>query len=160
MTVVITDVLAVIPVLSPSSRDGPAGGAVKVMRVERSAGVKRDHVPTVQHPRRVRALTSSKMGTTRADANGVVANLCNPKIGALFAALLPGFTPAGTSVPGLSLQLRALVRRRNQTPDGCRRRHVQPRGGLVRSLNLQRRMETFRGLVLVAFGIRFATETR
>lgn len=65
--------------------------------------MKRDRVPTVQHPHRVRALTSSKMRTTRADANGVVVNRCNPKIGAFFAAFLPGFTPARTSVPGLSL---------------------------------------------------------
>src|SRR5271166_4281636 len=42
-------------------------------------------------------------GPWRAYANGVVSNMCNPKIGVFFVAFLPGFIPTGTSVHELSL---------------------------------------------------------
>lgn len=103
---------------------------------------------------------AAAVGPGRAYLNGVISNMCNPKIGAFFVAFLPGFIPAGHSVRELSLLygiwfaletglwLVVLV-------------WMVGRGVTWLSrAKIQRRMERLTGLVLIGFGIRLATEVR
>src|ERR1035441_5805353 len=112
-------------------------------------------------PRRRRGASSLlEVGLGRAYLNGVISNLCNPKIGVFFVAFLPGFIPAGVSVREFSLLLgiwfvletalwlTALVSMAVRGMSWLRRPRVE------------RRLERLTGLVLIGFGIRLATESR
>jgi threonine/homoserine/homoserine lactone efflux protein len=108
-----------------------------------------------------RGLTGVRVtGLRRAYLNGVISNLCNPKIGAFFVAFLPGFIPARSSVREFSLLFGTWFA-------------LETGAWLIvlvwmvgRGVNwlsrpkIQRRMERLTGLVLIGFGIRLATETR
>lgn len=106
------------------------------------------------------AASVPQVGLGRAYLNGVISNLCNPKIGVFFVAFLPGFIPAGVSVREFSfllgiwfvletgLWLTALVSMAVRGMSWLRRPAVQ------------RRLERLTGLVLIGFGIRLATESR
>jgi threonine/homoserine/homoserine lactone efflux protein len=96
----------------------------------------------------------------RTYVNGVVSNLCNPKIGVFFVAFLPGFMPPGVSVREFSfvlgiwfvietgIWLSAMV-------------WMVGRGvSWFRRPKIQRRLERLTGLVLIGFGLRLATESR
>jgi threonine/homoserine/homoserine lactone efflux protein len=100
------------------------------------------------------------IGLRRAYLNGVISNLCNPKIAVFFVAFLPGFIPHGTSVRGFSLLLGVwfaletgvwLITLVWMTDRGV---------GWLRRPGIQRRLERLTGLVLVGFGVRLAIETR
>jgi threonine/homoserine/homoserine lactone efflux protein len=96
----------------------------------------------------------------RAYLNGVISNLCNPKIGVFFITFLPGFIPVSASVRELSLLLgvwfvvetgmwlAVLVWMVDRGVDWLRRPAVR------------RRLEQLTGLVLIGLGIRLATEIR
>ncbi|MGH8917126.1 MAG: LysE family translocator [Actinomycetes bacterium] len=92
--------------------------------------------------------------------NGVISNVCNPKIGVFFVAFLPGFIPSGVSVGEFSfllglwfavetgIWLAAIV-------------WMVVRGvGWLHRPGVQRKLERITGLVLIGFGVRLATETR
>ena len=105
-------------------------------------------------------LPPATVGLGRAYANGVVSNLCNPKIGAFFVAFLPGFIPVGEPVRELSLLfgmwfaletglwLIVLV--------------SMIGNGVVwfSRPKIRRHLERLSGLVLIGFGVRLATEAR
>jgi threonine/homoserine/homoserine lactone efflux protein len=100
------------------------------------------------------------LGLRRAYLNGVISNICNPKIAVFFVAFLPGFIPHGTSIRGFSLLLGIwfaletgvwLVTLVWMTNRGV---------GWLSRPGMQRRLERLTGLVLVGFGVRLAIETR
>ncbi len=96
----------------------------------------------------------------RAYANGVVSNLCNPKIGVFFVAFLPGFIPTGTSVREFSL-LFGLWFALETALWFCALVWMVDRSvGWLNRSKIERRLERLTGLVLIGFGIRLATETR
>ena len=96
----------------------------------------------------------------RAFVNGVISNACNPKIGVFFVAFLPNVMPAGAPAREVSLALGAWFALETGLwlaavvwmADHAKAWLSRPRW--------QRRLEQLTGLVLVAFGIRVATEGR
>jgi threonine/homoserine/homoserine lactone efflux protein len=104
--------------------------------------------------------TQAQIRPRRAYANGVISNLCNPKIGAFFVTFLPGFIHAGASVStysflfgvwfavetGIWLALMVWVIGRGTS--------------WVTNPRIQRHLERLSGVVLIGFGIRLATEAR
>jgi len=96
----------------------------------------------------------------RAYANGVISNLCNPKIGAFFVAFLPGFIPPGTSVRAFSLLLGVWFALETGLWMGVLVWMVDHGVGWLSHPKVQRRLERLTGLVLIGFGTRLATETR
>lgn len=103
---------------------------------------------------------AARLSLLAAYLNGVVSNLCNPKIGPFFVAFLPGFMPARYSVRELSflygiwfaletgLWLVVVVWMVGRDVSWLSRAKVQ------------RRLERLTGLVLIGFGIRLATQAR
>jgi len=112
------------------------------------------------HPHREIATRGPVVGLRRAYLNGVISNLCNPKIGAFFVAFLPGFIPAGTSVRAFSLLLGVWFALETGVWLGALVWMVDRGVGWLSSSKVQRRLERLTGLVLIGFGIRLATETR
>ena len=122
----------------------------------RRRGASAGHSPSEERE----AAPAPQVGLGRAYLNGVISNLCNPKIGVFFVAFLPGFIPAGVSVREFSLLLgiwfvletalwlTALVSMAVRGMSWLRRPRVE------------RRLERLTGLVLIGFGIRLATESR
>jgi threonine/homoserine/homoserine lactone efflux protein len=92
--------------------------------------------------------------------NGVVSNACNPKIGVFFVAFLPNVVPAGASARQLSLALGAWF----AIETGVWLAAVVWMAGRAKAWlsrpRWQRRLEQLTGVVLIAFGIRVATEGR
>jgi threonine/homoserine/homoserine lactone efflux protein len=96
----------------------------------------------------------------RAYVNGVISNACNPKIGVFFIAFLPSVMPAGVPAREFSLGLGAWFALETGLwlaavvwlADHAKVWLNRPRW--------QRRLEQLTGLVLIAFGIRVATESR
>ncbi len=96
----------------------------------------------------------------RAYVNGVISNACNPKIGVFFVAFLPNVMPAGAPAREVSLALGAWFALETGVwlaavvliADRAKAWLSRPRW--------QRRLEQLTGLVLVAFGVRVATEGR
>jgi threonine/homoserine/homoserine lactone efflux protein len=99
-------------------------------------------------------------GLRRAYVNGVISNLCNPKIGAFFVAFLPAFIPAGTSVREFSLALGIWFALETGVWLTALVWMVQRGAGWLTRPGIQRRLERLTGLVLIGFGIRLATEAR
>jgi threonine/homoserine/homoserine lactone efflux protein len=96
----------------------------------------------------------------RAYVNGLVSNLCNPKIGAFFVAFLPAFIPAGVSVRAFSLLLGAWFAVETALWLGAVVWMVDRGVGWLSRPRVQRALERFTGLVLIGLGLRLATETR
>ena len=104
--------------------------------------------------------TVPRVSARRAHANGVISNLCNPKIGAFFIAFLPGFIPAGGSVRELSGFLSVWFAIETGIWLVILVTMVDRGVGWFGRSTVQRRLERLTGLVLIGFGIRLATETR
>ncbi len=100
------------------------------------------------------------IGLRRAYFNGVISNLCNPKIAVFFVAFLPGFIPHGSSIRAFSLLLGVWFALETgvwlMTLVWMTDRGV----GWMSRPEIQRRLERVTGLVLVGFGVRLAIETR
>jgi threonine/homoserine/homoserine lactone efflux protein len=96
----------------------------------------------------------------RAYLNGVISNLCNPKIGVFFVAFLPGFIPPGVSVRAFSLLLGVWFVLETGIWLATLVRMVTHGFGLFSRTRIQRRLEQLTGVVLIGFGIRLATEAR
>jgi threonine/homoserine/homoserine lactone efflux protein len=96
----------------------------------------------------------------RAYLNGVVSNACNPKIGVFFVAFLPNLMPAGAPAREFSLLLGAWF----ALETGVWLAAVVWMAGHAKAWlsrpRWQRRLEQLTGVVLIAFGIRVATEGR
>jgi threonine/homoserine/homoserine lactone efflux protein len=99
-------------------------------------------------------------GLRRAYLNGVISDVCNPKIGAFFVAFLPAFIPTGTSVREFSLALGIWFALETGLWLAVLVWMVQRGVGWLTRPKIHRRLERLTGLVLIAFGIRLATEAR
>jgi threonine/homoserine/homoserine lactone efflux protein len=99
-------------------------------------------------------------GALRAYLNGVVSDLCNPKVGVFFVAFLPAFIPAHRSVSEFSL----LFGLWNAAEVGAYFAVVVwlvSRGTTwLHRPRFRRRLEQVTGTALIGFGVRLATEAR
>lgn len=99
-------------------------------------------------------------GALRAYLNGVISDLCNPKVGVFFVAFLPAFIPPHGSVSEFSL----LFGLWNAVEVGAYFAVVVwlvSRGTTwLHHRRFRRRLEQVTGAVLIGFGIRLATEAR
>lgn len=96
----------------------------------------------------------------RGFANGVISDLCNPKVGVFYLAFLPAFIPAGANIRATSLALGLTNASETYLWFIC---VVWLIGRGTRWLNnarLHRRIERITGVVLLGFGVRLATEAR
>jgi threonine/homoserine/homoserine lactone efflux protein len=110
--------------------------------------------------RSVRAPSSTRVAPGRAFRQGLLSNLGNPKMAVFFSSLLPQFAPGGeTSFLGLaalglafcSMTLVWLT---------AYAVAVARAGDLLRRARLRRALDGVTGAVLVAFGVRLATQSR
>jgi threonine/homoserine/homoserine lactone efflux protein len=99
-------------------------------------------------------------GLRRVYVNGVISNLCNPKIGVFFVAFLPGFMPRGVSVREFSFALGIWFALETGIYLSAMVWMVSRGVTWFRRPNIQRRLERLTGLVLIGFGLRLATESR
>ena len=91
-------------------------------------------------------------------AAGLACDLFNPKVGVFFVTFLPGFVPAGTSVPTATLVFGAVFALETLIYFVALLLAVER---LTRWLDddvVRRRIERASGAVLIAFGLRLATE--
>jgi threonine/homoserine/homoserine lactone efflux protein len=105
-------------------------------------------------------LPARSAAALRAYLNGVISDLCNPKVGVFFVAFLPAFIPAHGSVSEFSL----LFGLWNAVEVGAYFAVVVwlvSRGTTwLHRPRFRRRLEQATGAVLIGFGIRLATEAR
>jgi threonine/homoserine/homoserine lactone efflux protein len=110
-----------------------------------------------EHPREPQYRSA---GALRAYLNGVISDLCNPKVGVFFIAFLPSFIPAHASVSEFSL----IFGLWNAIEGGAYFAAVVwliSRGTpWLRHPRMRRRLERITGIVLIGFGVRLATEAR
>ena len=99
-------------------------------------------------------------GALRAYLNGVISDLCNPKVGVFFIAFLPSFIPAHASVSEFSL----IFGLWNALEGGAYFAAVVwliSRGTpWLHHPRMRRRLERITGIVLIGFGVRLATGAR
>ena len=99
-------------------------------------------------------------GLPRAYLNGVISNVCNPKIGVFFVAFLPGFIPSGVSVRDFSFLLGVWFALETGVWLAVIIWMVVRGVGWLRRPRMQRLLERLSGVVLIGFGVRLATESR
>lgn len=97
---------------------------------------------------------------SRAYLNGVISNVCNPKIGVFFVAFLPGFIPHGVSVRDFSFLLGVWFALETGLWLAAIIWMVVRGVGWLRRPRMQRRLEQLTGVFLIGFGVRLATESR
>ena len=103
---------------------------------------------------------ASGLAAAVAFRQGVVSNLGNPKMAAFFPSLLPQFVPAGQTPFVRAARARPrLLRDDARVADGIRVRGC-PGGRRPRRPAIRRAVEAVTGAVLVALGLRLATERR
>ena len=91
---------------------------------------------------------------------GVISNLGNPKMAAFFPALLPQFAPAGRGSFAALLALGLLFSALTLTWLTAYAFAVARAGDLLRRSVIRRALEAVTGAVLIALGLRLATERR
>jgi threonine/homoserine/homoserine lactone efflux protein len=91
---------------------------------------------------------------------GLVSNLSNPKMAAFFPALLPQFVPAGDAAFVTLLSLGLLFSTMTLVWLVGYAFAVARAGDLLRRPRVRRLLETATGAVLIALGLRLATERR
>ena len=96
----------------------------------------------------------------RAYVNGLISNLCNPKIGAFFVAFLPGFIPTGVPVREFSILLGAWFAIETAVWLGVVVWMVDRGVGWLSRSGVRRNLERVTGVVLIGLGLRLATESR
>jgi threonine/homoserine/homoserine lactone efflux protein len=105
-------------------------------------------------------LPTRRAGAVRAYLNGVISDLCNPKVGVFFVAFLPAFISPHGSVSEFSL----LFGLWNAVEVGLYFAVVVwliSRGtSWLHRPRFRRRLEQVTGAALIGFGIRLATEAR
>jgi len=138
-----------------------AGAAYLIWLGATSLWPRRRAAPNRKHPDREGDVALVPVaGVRRAYVNGVISNLCNPKIGAFFVAFLPAFIPAGTSVREFSLLLGVWFALETSLWLGALVWMVHRGAGWLSRSKVQRRLERLTGVVLIGFAIRLATEAR
>jgi threonine/homoserine/homoserine lactone efflux protein len=91
---------------------------------------------------------------------GLISNLGNPKMAAFFPALLPQFAPAGGAAFPVLLALGLLFCTLTLVWLTAYAVAVAKAGDFLRRPSIRRAMEALTGAVLVALGLRLATERR
>jgi threonine/homoserine/homoserine lactone efflux protein len=109
------------------------------------------------HERTLRATTP--LSPPRAFRQGLLSNLGNPKIAVFFASLLPQFVPAGTAAFPASLALGLLFSVMGLAWLTLYAAAVAKVGQLLTG-SVRRALDALTGVVLVALGLRVATEKR
>jgi threonine/homoserine/homoserine lactone efflux protein len=92
--------------------------------------------------------------------NGVLCDLCNPKIGVFFVAFLPGFIPARGSATAFSLALGLWFIVETGVWLAVLSWMVAGGVGWLRHSSAQRWLERATGVVLIGFGLRLAVSAR
>ena len=92
--------------------------------------------------------------------NGLLSNLCNPKIGVFFVAFLPGFIPARVPATLFTLGLGMWFIAETGAWLAVLAWMVARGASWLRRSAAQRWLERATGVVLIGFGLRLATETR
>jgi threonine/homoserine/homoserine lactone efflux protein len=92
--------------------------------------------------------------------NGLLSNLCNPKIGVFFVAFLPGFIPARVPATLFTLGLGLWFIAETGAWLAVLAWMVARGASWLRRSAAQRWLERATGVVLIGFGLRLATETR
>jgi threonine/homoserine/homoserine lactone efflux protein len=90
---------------------------------------------------------------------GLASNLFNPKVGVFFVTFLPGFVPHGASVGSTSLVFGAIFLAESAIYYATMLFAVERLTGWLANDVIRRRIERLSGCVLIAFGVRLATET-
>jgi threonine/homoserine/homoserine lactone efflux protein len=91
---------------------------------------------------------------------GFVSNLGNPKMAVFFTSLLPQFTPAGGASFGVLFALGLVFCLMTLVWLTCYATAVARAGDFLRRPKVRRAIDAVVGAVLVAFGLRLATERR
>jgi RhtB (resistance to homoserine/threonine) family protein len=91
---------------------------------------------------------------------GLVSNLLNPKVAVFFTSLLPQFIAPGQSVFARSLELGAILLGMAVVWLSFYACLVARAGAVLRRPRIRRWLERLTGSVLVAFGLRLASERR
>jgi threonine/homoserine/homoserine lactone efflux protein len=105
-------------------------------------------------------LPAGRASHGRAYLNGLLSNLCNPKIGVFFVAFLPGFIPARASAAAFSLVLGLWFIAETGAWLATLAWLVARGAGWLRGSAAQRWAERVTGVVLIGFGLRLAAEAR
>jgi len=92
--------------------------------------------------------------------NGLLCDLCNPKIGVFFVAFLPGFIPVRGSATAFSLALGLWFIVETGVWLAVLSWMVAGGVGWLRSSSAQRWLERATGVVLIGFGLRLAVSAR
>jgi threonine/homoserine/homoserine lactone efflux protein len=125
-------------------------------------------VTTLGHARRGRAgpapSSPAAPGPARAGwgavyLNGLLSNLCNPKIGVFFVAFLPGFIPARVPATLFTLGLGLWFIAETGAWLAVLAWMVARGASWLRRSAAQRWLERATGVVLIGFGVRLAAET-
>jgi threonine/homoserine/homoserine lactone efflux protein len=109
------------------------------------------------HSRAIRGVTP--LSPRRAFRQGLLSNLGNPKIAVFFASLLPQFVPTGAAAFPASIALGLLFCAMGLTWLTLYSVAVAKLGDLL-SGTARRALDALTGIVLVALGLRVATEKR
>lgn len=96
----------------------------------------------------------------RGFANGVISDLCNPKVGVFYLAFLPAFIPAGADARATSLALGLTNALETYLWFICLVWLIGRGTRWLNNAHLHRRIERITGVVLLGFGVRLATEAR
>jgi threonine/homoserine/homoserine lactone efflux protein len=113
-----------------------------------------------ESPGAVNAAKAPALSTPVALRQGLVSNLTNPKMIAFFPALLPQFAPHGHGTVVVLLLLGLLFSSMTLLWLGGYAFVVAKAGDLIRRGRVRRALEAATGCVLIALGLRLATESR
>jgi threonine/homoserine/homoserine lactone efflux protein len=121
----------------------------------------RGHGKAHENPRPQAAQTDPPAPSAgRAYVNGLVSNICNPKIGVFFIAFLPGFIPHGESSAAFSFALGAWFVIETGAWLAAVVWMVTRGVGWLSRRSAQRWLERATGVVMIGFGVRLAAQAR
>lgn len=105
-------------------------------------------------------VSARRLAASLALRQGVISNLTNPKMAAFFPALLPQFAPAGEAAFAALLLLGLLFSSMTLVWLTAYAFAVAKAGDVLRRPRIRRLLEAATGAVLIALGLRLATERR
>ena len=108
----------------------------------------------------VAAVAGQELPSAFALRQGLISNLTNPKMAAFFPALLPQFAPAGPAAVPVSLLLGLAFSLMTLAWLSGYALAVARAGEILRRGRVRRLLDGATGAVLVALGLRLATEPR
>ena len=111
-------------------------------------------------PRHARARSRARLTVRSAYRQGVLSNLGNPKMAVFFTSLLPQFTPGGDASFGTMLALGLVFCSLTLAWLTAYAYVVARAGDVLRRPRIRRLVDAVVGAVLVALGVRLATERR